>query len=245
MTAGHPDAFPLTRHSVVRAIAGADPEARAQAYDAIVRSYWRPVYAYIRVRWRRDSADAQDLTQEFFTRALEKEYLARYDASKARFRTFVRTCLDAFLSKDYEAAHRQKRGGGLRIESLDFARADADLAAHVRSDAGDPESWFRREWTRTLFADAVERLRAECDAAGRALAFDLFVRYDIDGPDAPVKPTYAGLAHDLGTSVADVTNQLAWARRTFRAGVLDAIRAFSATEEEFRAEARDLLGVDL
>jgi RNA polymerase sigma factor (sigma-70 family) len=244
MTAGHPDAFPLTRHSVVRAIASADPAARAQAYDAIVRSYWRPVYAYIRVRWRRDPADAQDLTQEFFARALEKHYLARYDASKARFRTFVRTCLDAFLSKDYEAAHRQKRGGGVRIESLVFARADADLAAPLRSDAGDPESWFRREWTRALFADAVERLRAECAAAGRPQAFDLFTRYDIDGPDAPVRPTYAALARDLGLPLTDVTNQLAWARRVFRAAVLDAIRAFCATDEEFRAEARDLLGVE-
>jgi len=245
MTAGHPDAFPLTRHSVVRAMASADPDARAQAYDAIVRSYWRPVYAYIRVHWRRDPPDAQDLTQEFFTRALEKEYLARYDPSKARFRTFVRTCLDGFLSKDYEAAHRQKRGGGMRIESLDFARADADLAAHVRSDACDPESWFRREWSRTVFADAVDRLRAECDAAGRAQAFELFVRYDIDGPDAPIKLTYAALSKDFGLTVTDVTNQLAWARRVFRASVLDAIRAFCATDDEFRAEARDLLGVDL
>jgi RNA polymerase sigma factor (sigma-70 family) len=244
MTAGHPDAFPLTRHSVVRAMTSADPEARAQAYDAIVRGYWRPVYAYIRVRWRRDPADAQDLTQEFFTRAFEKEYLARYDASKARFRTFVRTCLEAFLSKEYEAAHRQKRGGGARIESLDFARADADLAAHVRSDAADPESWFRREWTRTLFADAVARLRAECDAAGRQRAFEAFVRYDIDGPDAPVRPTYAALARDLGIPVTEVTNHLAWARRVFRAAVLESIRAFCATEEEFRAEARDLLGVE-
>jgi RNA polymerase sigma factor (sigma-70 family) len=243
MTAGHPDAFPQTRHSVVRAIASPDPQARADAYAAIVRSYWRPVYAYIRVRWRRDPADAQDLTQEFFTRALEKAYLARYDPSKARFRTFVRTCLDGFLAKDYEAAHRLKRGGDAVIESLDFTRADADLAAHLRSDAGDPETWFRREWTRALFADAVDRLRAECAAAKRPLAFEAFARYDIDGADAPERPTYAALARDLGTSVADLTNQLAWARRTFRARVLEAIRAFCATDEEFRAEARDLLGV--
>jgi RNA polymerase sigma factor (sigma-70 family) len=243
MTAGHPDAFPQTRHSVVRAIASPDAATRAEAYAAIVRSYWRPVYAYIRIRWHRDPADAQDLTQEFFTRALEKAYLARYDPSKARFRTFVRTCLDGFLSKDYEASRRQKRGGGTRIESLDFDRADADLAAHVRSEGDDPEAWFRREWTRSLFADAVERLRAECDAAGRRDAFEAFVRYDIDGADAPERPTYATLARDLNTSVADVTNQLAWARRTFRAGVLDAIRAFCASDDEFRAEARDLLGI--
>src|SRR5207249_2255262 len=83
--------------AVERPIASADPAARAQAYDALIRSYWRPVDDYVRMRWRRDPADAQDLTEEFFTRAFEKEYLARYGASKARFRTFLRTCLEAFL----------------------------------------------------------------------------------------------------------------------------------------------------
>ena len=68
---------------------------------------------------------------------------------------------------------------------------------------------------------------------------------DIDGPDAPVRPTYAVLARDLGMPLTEVTNQLAWARRVFRAAVLDAIRAFCATDDQFRAEARDLLGVDL
>lgn len=86
----------------------------------------------------------------------------------------MRTCLDGFLSKDYEAAHRQKRAGGVRIESLDFPRADTDLAVHVRSDSDDPEAWFRREWTRSLFADALDRLRAACGAAGRQHAFEAF-----------------------------------------------------------------------
>src|SRR6185312_8658756 len=72
---GTRDAFPPTRVSVVRGIASADPAVRREAYNALVRQYWRPVYAYIRLRWHRDPADAQDLTQEFFTRALEKEYL--------------------------------------------------------------------------------------------------------------------------------------------------------------------------
>ena len=117
-------AFPSTRHSVVRAIGDADPDVRREAYGALVRSYWKPVYVYIRLRWNRDPVDAQDLTQEFFARCLEKEYLARFDPSKARFRTFVRTCLDGFLANERQSATRLKRGGGALVESLDFASAD-------------------------------------------------------------------------------------------------------------------------
>ena len=132
--------------------------------------------------------DAQDLTQEFFTRAFEREYLSRYDPAKARFRTFVRTCLDGFLANEDKAAGRLKRGGGFTITGVDFARFDADLAAHARSDEPDPERWFHREWIRGLFADAVERLRTHCDAAGHGRAFTLFLRYDIDEPDARRAP---------------------------------------------------------
>jgi RNA polymerase sigma factor (sigma-70 family) len=244
MPQGPPHAFPTTRHSVVRDLGSADPQARAAAYDALARSYWRPVYTYIRLRWRRDPADAQDLTQEFFARAFEREYLSHYDPSKARFRTFVRTCLDGFLANETKAAARLKRGGGYTIAGVDFARFDADLAAHARSDDPDPERWFHREWIRGLFADAVERLRVRSDAAGHGAAFMLFSRYDIEPDGAEPRPTYAALARESGLAVTDVTNELAWARRTFREIVLETLRTICATDEEFRAEARDLLGID-
>jgi RNA polymerase sigma factor (sigma-70 family) len=241
---GSPGAFPATRPSVVRDLGSADPLRRAAAYDALAHSYWRPVYLYIRLRWRRDPEDAQDLTQEFFTRAFEREYLSRYDPAKARFRTFVRTCLDGFLANENKAAARIKRGGGLTIAGVDFARFDADLAAHARSDEPDPERWFHREWIRGLFADAVDSLRAHCDAEDRARAFTLFTRYDIEGADAGERPTYATLARETGVRVTDVTNQLAWARRAFRDIVLARLREVCASDDEFRAEARDLLGID-
>lgn len=236
-------AFPSTRHSVVRAIADADPDVRREAYGALVRSYWKPVYVYIRLRWNRNPDDAQDLTQDFFARCLEKEYLARFDPSKARFRTFVRTCLDAFLSNERQAASRLKRGGGAIVQPLDFASADADLAAHLRSTDGDPETWFHREWVRALFALTVEELRSRCAADGRSLAFEVFTRYELDDGEAVERHTYGALARDLGTSISNVTNQLAWARRAFREIVLEKLRSLCATDEEFRAEARDLLGV--
>jgi RNA polymerase sigma factor (sigma-70 family) len=236
-------AFPATRHTLVRDLGSADPDARAAAYDALAHSYWRPVYVYIRLRWRKRSEDAQDLTQAFFARVLEREYLGAYDPSKARFRTFVRTCLDRFLANEDKTASRLKRGGGQTITSIDFARVDADLAAHARSEDPDPEEWLHREWIRTLFADSVGELRRRAEDAGHGVAFTLFTRYDLDGDDDR-RQTYASLAAEIGLRVTDVTNELAWARRVFREIVLDRLRRICATDAEFRAEARDLLGVD-
>lgn len=243
MNQGSPGAFPATRPSVIRDLGSVDPAARAAAYDALARSYWRPVYSYVRLRWRRGAEDAQDLTQEFFAQAFEREYLSRYDPAKARFRTFVRTCLDGFLANRDKSAARLKRGGGYVIDTVDFARFDADLALHARSAEPDPERWFHREWVRGLFADAVERLRGRCESSGHTVAFTLFQRYDVDPDGSAPKPTYATLARDTGLSITDVTNELAWARRTFREIVLETLRGLCATDEEFRAEARDLLGV--
>jgi DNA-directed RNA polymerase specialized sigma24 family protein len=236
--------FPATRPSVVRDLGSVDPAARAAAFDALARSYWQPVYAYIRVRWRRGPEDAQDLTQAFFARAFERDYLAKYDPRIARFRTFVRTCLDGFLANHDKSEARLKRGGGWTITPVDFQRFDADLSAHARSDEPDPERWFHREWVRGLFGRAVERLRAHCDARGHADAFLLFTRYDVDPDGDGPRPTYAALAREIGRPVTDVTNELAWARRAFREIVLDLLRTICATDEEFRAEARDLLGID-
>jgi DNA-directed RNA polymerase specialized sigma24 family protein len=244
MNHGSSGAFPATRASVVRDLGSADPARRAAAFDALGRSYWRPVYVYIRLRWRRGAEDAQDLTQEFFTRAFEREYLSRYDPAKARFRTFVRTCLDGFLANQDKAAGRLKRGGGFAIAGVDFARFDADLAAHARSDEPDPERWFHREWVRALFADAVEELAARCCATGHDVAFTLFERYDVEADSGGARPTYAALARQAGLTTTTVTNELAWARRAFREIVLARLRQLCATDEEFRAEARDLLGTE-
>jgi RNA polymerase sigma factor (sigma-70 family) len=238
----NPDAFPATRQSVVRGIADPDPAARREAYGALVRSYWRPVYTYIRLRWHRDPADAQDLTQEFFARALEKDYLVKYDPRRARFRTFIRTCLDAFLSNEHQTANRLKRGGGVVLEPLDFASVDGELSRQLPGHEPDPEVWFRREWIRSLFAEAVGELRERCARADRDRAFAAFQRYDIDGADEATRPTYAALAREFGMTPTDVTNQLSWARRTFREIVLEILRTFCATDEEFEAEARDVLG---
>lgn len=235
--------FPLTRHSVVRDLASPDPAARAAAYDALVRSYWRPVYLYVRLRGGHAAQDAQDLTQEFFARAFEREYLERYDPAKARFRTFLRTCLDGFLANQRQCRSRLKRGGAVAVLPIDAASVDAALAACAPVDGSDPEIWFHREWVRGLFADALAALQRRCDDAGHARAFAVFRRYDVEEADAAPRLTYAALAQELGMRVTDVTNELAWARRAFREIVLEHLRRICGSDDEFRAEARELFGI--
>jgi RNA polymerase sigma factor (sigma-70 family) len=237
--------FPATRHSVIRAVGGADADLRRQAYAAIVEAYWKPVYKYTRLKWRAAPDEAEDLTQAFFARALEKNFFTSYDPAKARFRTFLRTCLDGFVANDRKATQRLKRGGGVRFVSLDFTTAEGELRRHDVAVAADMDAYFDHEWARSILGLAVERLRGHYEASGRERYFRVFERYDLEGVAAGERVTYAELAAELGVKPTDVTNYLAAARRQFRAFVLERLRELTATDEEFSAEAKRLLGVDV
>src|SRR5437868_5947919 len=100
--------FPATRYSAVRDASSASAEHRARAWDRLAAAYWQPVYKYLLLKWRLQESEAKDLTQGFFTAAIEKNYFSGYDASKARFRTYLRTCLDGFVSNERKAASRLK-----------------------------------------------------------------------------------------------------------------------------------------
>ena len=237
-----PGAFPLTRESLVRAAGAADGETRRQAFGALAEGYWRPVYKYLRWHWHADPAEAEDLTQGFFARAYEKRFFDRFDPGRARFRTFLRTCLDGYVANERQAATRLKRGGGAALLSLDVEGAERELAGPALASAEDVEAWFHREWVRTLFERAIESFRASAAADGKAVQCALFERYDLAGNDE--RPTYAALAREHAVPESQVTNHLAWARREFRRILLANLRAISASDDEFRAEARDLLGID-
>jgi RNA polymerase sigma factor (sigma-70 family) len=237
-----PGPFPPTRESLVRASAGSEGEPRRQAFGALAAGYWRPVYKYLRWRWHADREEAEDLTQGFFARAYEKRFFDRFDPARGRFRTFLRACLDGFVANERQAASRLKRGGGAPLLSLDVEGAERELAGPVLAAQDDLEAWFHREWVRALFTRAVSALEQRSLAQGRAAAFDVFRRYDLDGEEGE-RPTYEALGRELGLPVTQVTNHLSAMRRELRREVLDALRALTASDEEFRAEARDLLGV--
>lgn len=236
------DRFPPTRRSVLARVRSQDGETRRAALETLAASYWRPIYRYLRMRWGAAPDDAQDLTQGFFAAVLEKGFFESYDPSRARFRTWLRTCLDGFVSHERESMRRLKRGGAVQVLPLDFEVAEGELRQLDPADALDMDEFFHREWVRHLFALAVEALRRRCDQEEKRVHFALFERYDIEGPGEPVPPSYADLAAEFTLPVTQVTNHLAWARREFRRLVLETLREITASDDEFGAEARAILG---
>lgn len=234
--------FPSTRLSILAGIRASDAPTRDRAYETLVASYWKPVYKYLRVRWRLPVEDAEDTTQAFLAAAFEKAFFDRFDPAKARFRTFLRLCVDRFVQNQFKAEARQKRGGGQPLLSLDFETAEGELSRYEPSAPADLDRFFQQELVRVLFTRAVEQVRAAAARKGRHLQFRLFERYDLSGDEGL---SYAALAADFGLSLAQVTNHLAAMRREFRAAVLEQLRELTTSDEEFEAEARELFGTQV
>ncbi len=233
--------FPATRLSVVERTRSSDAETRQLALAAIIEAYWKPAYKYLRVKWTLGPDQAADLTQEFFTSTLEKDVVEKYDPSRARFRTYLRLCLDGFASNARKAELRLKRGGGLTIVPLDFETAEGEMATHEAAVDADVDELFYREWVRALLERSVGDLKRHAEESGRPEMFEVFARYDlIDDGDA--RPTYMAIASALNLTAATVTNHLAAMRRHFRKVVLERLRELTASEEEWEAEAARLLG---
>ena len=235
-------AFPPTRHSVIERLRNDDVSERRAAFGDLVEGYWKPVYKHLRATWRMSPEDAQDLTQAFFSDAFEKGWLEKYESGKARFRTFVRVCVDRFAMNARQAASRAKRGGDIRIVSLDFDQAEREVHAQSLSSPADADGFFRQEFVRALFQRAIDATRLDMEQSGRTVHFTLFARYDLD-PAEGVR--YAALAHEFSLTESQVTNALALVRRTFRTHALTALRGICGTEEEFRREARELFGLEV
>ena len=237
------DRFPVTRHSAIVAAASPDALVRQRALETIVSSYWKPAYKYLRIKWQATNEDAKDLTQGFFTTAIEKNYFAGFDPQKASFQTFLRTCLDGFVANERKAGRRLKRGAGADHLSLDFARAEMELANNLPAPGLNPEEFFHREWVRSVFELAIEELQQRYESSGRAVQFKLFDLYDLQ--DGMAKISYASLAAQFDLKTTDVTNYLAAARRDFRKILLEKVRELTGTDAEFTTEARALLAIDV
>lgn len=233
--------FPKTHWSAIAAANSPDEKERRRALSVIIKAYWKPVYFYIRMKWNKSNEDAKDLTQAFFSKAIEKEYFKNYEPDKARFRTFLRTCLDGFVANENKAAQRLKRGGGYSFQSLDFEKADGELSQVDIPADETPESYFEKEWLRHFFSLAVKELEEKLTAQGKSVHFELFQKYDL----SEIRQTYEELAQEFHLTATTVTNYLAATRRLFRQIVLDRVRELTASDAEFRLEVRSILGITL
>ena len=216
--------FPSTRLSLLEAATAGVPN---EALDRVIALYWKPVYRFIRLKFHKNNEDAKDLTQSFFTSALQRDLFVRFDPAKASFRSYLRMAVERFAANEHAAANRQKRGGGVEFQGVDEQMAATE----------SPEQDFEREWQRQLFALALDDLRAHCEACGKQLQFHIFEAYDLAPGE---RPSYADLAARHGIAETSVTNHLAWARRVLRGFVTERLRGVTSGERELREEMRRL-----
>ena len=164
-----PRVFPNTRWSVVLAARKeASPES-AEALETICRSYWFPLYAYVR-RCGQSAHDAQDITQEFFSRLLEKRWLDSVDQTKGKLRTFLIVALKNFMAKEWRRASAQCRGGGESHAPFDTTLAESKYATDKHSLA--PDETFDQQWALALLDLTLNRLRGEFETAGKPDDFE-------------------------------------------------------------------------
>lgn len=165
------DVFVTTRWTVVLHAGRKSSPQSERALSDLCQAYWFPLYAYVR-RKGHSKEDAEDLTQAFFERFLEKNYLEGLSAERGKFRAFLLASLKHFLANEWDKSRRQKRGGGAQHLSLDWQSAEEKLR-HEPPDPSSPDRIFDREWALALLEQVIARLRDECARDGKS---DLFAQ---------------------------------------------------------------------
>jgi RNA polymerase sigma factor (sigma-70 family) len=221
------DLFPSTQLSLLEAVSGPGVLPN-EALERVAALYWKPVCRFVRLKFRQPPEAAEDLTQEFFANALQRDFFRRFDPSLASFRTYLRMAVEHFAANQYEAANRLKRGGGVAFEPAE----GVEIAA-----GQSPEAVFEQESRRQVFALALDDLRGHCQSAGKLVQWEVFEAYDLADE---ARPSYAELAAQHGIGETSVTNYLAWARRMLRGFAEARLRGVTAGEAELHREMRKL-----
>jgi RNA polymerase sigma factor (sigma-70 family) len=217
--------FPPTVWSLLSQLR--DPQdPRLQEYlSRMIEMYWRPIYKYVRIAWKRSNEDAKDLTQAFFIHLLEGDLLARADPERGNFRKLLLASLRNFLSNEARSGNAQKRGGGRVVVSLD-ARSDDEGT----SDPSDPGEAFESQWAKELLERAIQKLSRTV----RPQVFSAFRRFHLE--DASVRE----IAGELKVSESQVGHFIQDARMVLRRLVTDEIREYVHEDSEISRELDEL-----
>jgi len=231
-------AFATTRWSIVLTARQSDTILARDALSRLCQTYWYPLYAYTRGRGH-GREDAQDLTQEFFARLLEKDWLDRADREKGKFRSFLLIAMKRFLADEWDKARAQKRGGGRPLLSLQFDTAETRLS-HELADDVTPEQSFERRWVLTLLDEVLKQLRTEYEKEGNAELFaELTPCLVGDRTSLP----YAELAKKLAFSESAIKSAVHRLRQRYRKLLRDEIAQTVAAPGEVDEELQHLFVV--
>jgi RNA polymerase sigma-70 factor (ECF subfamily) len=229
------DVFATTRWTVVLAAGRQSTPQADQALDELCRTYWYPLYAYVR-RQGHSREDAEDLTQAFFVRFLARNYLEGLSSERGRFRAFLLASLKHFLANERDRAARQKRGGGAPPLSLDWQSADTRY--HLEpADALSPDKIYDREWALTLLERVIVRLRDECAAEGKAALFEGLKAF-LTADTGTLSHAQAAVA--LGMSEGAVRVAAHRLRRRYRALLRDEVAQTLAEPGQLEEELQSL-----
>jgi RNA polymerase sigma-70 factor (ECF subfamily) len=227
--------FATTQWSVVLTAGDFDAPEAAAALEKLCRAYWYPLYAYVRRRGFSEH-DAQDLTQEFFARLLEKNFLAEARRERGRFRSFLLATLKHFLANEWKRAHRLKRAGGQVFVPIQTENGETRYGAEPAHEL-TPERIFERRWALTLLEQAIARLREEFVASGKGAVFEQLKDF-LTGDDAA--PSYAEIAPRLGLSEDALKMTVSRLRKRYRELRRAAVAETVANPHEVDDELRHL-----
>jgi RNA polymerase sigma factor (sigma-70 family) len=237
---GHPDSagaggFVTTHWSAVRRAGQPDSAAAQDGLSELCQTYWYPLYGFIR-RQGRAPHEAEDLTQEFFARLLEKNYVADARQEKGKFRTFLLTALKRFLANEWDRQHAQKRGGFQTTIAMDQALAESRFNAELAHDL-QPDVLFERQWAITLLDRVMAQLKEEYLGSGRAKLFEHLQSCLIKEETAQ---PYAKIADELSLTEAAVKTAVHRLRARYRDILRLEIGKTVSTPEEVETELRHL-----
>jgi RNA polymerase sigma-70 factor (ECF subfamily) len=227
--------FTTTHWSVILTAGRSDSPQAEAALEKLCRTYWYPLYAYVR-RQGFAADDAQDLTQEFFARLLEKNYLGSVERQKGKFRSFLLASLNHFLSNERDRARAAKRGGGKAPISLDELAAE-DLFSQEPVSTLSPEKSFEKRWAITLLDQALARVREESESSGKGRLFDR-LKVFLAGEAGP--RDYAAVAPDLGMTPNAIAVTVHRMRNSYREMVRREIANTVSSPDEIEDEMRHL-----
>ena len=230
--------FTETHWSVVLAAKEEGSSRAAEAMEKLCRTYWRPLYAYVR-RQGHNPEEAEDLTQEFFAKLLAKDYLQHLRHQEGKFRSFLLTFVKRFLSDERDKAGAQKRGGGKTFISLDDTSAEERYLNEPRNDLS-PDQIFERRWAQTVLERALNRLREEYVAGGKQALFEQLKEIQ---PGEHGESSYAEIGARLGLAEGTVKSAVHRLRRRLRELLREEIAQTVARPEEIDEEIRNLLAV--